>query len=237
MQITYIRWAMTIIEMNGLTIVTDPIFRFMGLLRAAPREYRFAQLPKPDLILISHRHVDHWDLWTMRRLPKQTPLIVRPEDIANDARQLGYSNVRELHPWQKTRVRAVTVTAVPALHPGDEVGFVVQGEKTVYFGGDTSFDGEIFASIGERFELDVALLPIGGLRILGRSEQIDPPQAVEALKLLRPRVVIGVHWGCVPRLPPIVDMPGTPQELARLLDEAQAEVEVRGMAPLEVVEI
>ena len=86
-------------------------------------------------------------------------------------------------------------------------------------------------------DLDVALLPIGGLRFLGRSKQIDPLQAVEALKLLRPRIVIGTHWGCAPRLPPIIELPGTPQELARLLAKAQVDVAVRGMAPLEMVEV
>jgi len=60
---------------------------------------------------------------------------------------------------------------------------------------------------------------------------------VASLKLLRPRVVVGTHWGCSPSLPPITDMPGTPQELARLLAEAQVDVAVRGMTPLETVEV
>jgi L-ascorbate metabolism protein UlaG (beta-lactamase superfamily) len=227
---------MTIIEMNGLTIVTDPVFRLLGL-RATPSEYRIEQLPKPDLILVSHRHFDHWDPWTMRRLPKDIRLVVRPRRIANDARRFGYIQVQELGPWSTTQVSDVTVTAVPAKHQGPEVGFVLQGEKTVYFAGDTSFHDEIFTAIGQRFDLDVVLLPIGGLRFLGTSAHIDPLQAVEALKLLRPKVVMGTHWGCSPSLPPVIDMPGTPQELARLLSEAGVDVAVRGMAPLETVEV
>jgi L-ascorbate metabolism protein UlaG (beta-lactamase superfamily) len=236
MKVTYIRWSMTIIEMNDLTIVTDPIFRLLGL-QAAPREYTIEHLPKPDLILISHRHFDHWDPWTMRRLPKDIPLIGRPHRIADDARRLGYTQVQELDSWHKTQVGDVSVTAVPAQHQGYEVGFVLQGEKSVYFAGDTSFHDEIFTVIGQRFDLDVVLLPIGGLRFFGFSAHIDPLQAVEALKLLRPQAVVGTHWGCAPSLPPITDMPGTPQELARLLAEAQVEVVVRGMAPLETVEL
>lgn len=236
MKITYVRWSMTIVEMNGLTIITDPVFRLMGF-RAMPRAYTIDQLPKPDLILVSHRHVDHWDPWTMRRLPKDTPLIVRPHRIASDARRFGYTDVQELDPWSKVRVKEVTITAVPAKHQGKEIGFVLQGEKTVYFAGDTSFHDEIFTVIGQRFDLDVVLLPIGGLHFFGASAHIDPPQAVEALKLLRPQVVVGTHWGCAPSLPPITDMPGTPQEMARLLAEAQVNVAVRGMAPLETVEL
>jgi len=236
MKITYVRWAMTIIEMKGLTIVTDPVFKMLGF-PAAPREYTIEQLPRPDLILISHRHVDHWDRWTMRRLPKDIPLIVRPRRIADDARRWGYTQVQELAPWKETRFGEVSITAVPAKHTGTEVGFVLQGAKTIYFAGDTSFDREIFTSIAQRFALDVALLPIGGLHLFPAPARLDPPQAVEALKLLRPDVVIGTHWGCAPSLPPITAMPGTPRELARLLTEAGVDVAVRGMAPLEPVTI
>jgi len=227
---------MTLIEMNGLTIVTDPVFRVPGF-PVTPREYTLDRLPKPNLILVSHRHFDHWDPWTMRRLPKDIPLIVRPHRMADEARRWGYTRVQELYPWDKTSVGEVIVTAVPAKHQGYEVGFVLQGEKTVYFAGDTSFHYEIFTVIGQRFDLDVVLLPIGGLHFFGISAHIDPPQAVEALKLLRPQVVVGTHWGCSPHLPPIADMPGTPQALARLLAEAQMDVAVRGMAPLETVEL
>jgi L-ascorbate metabolism protein UlaG (beta-lactamase superfamily) len=236
-KITYIRWSMAIIEMDGFTVVTDPVFRFLGLLGIGPPAYTIDQLPQPDLILISHRHFDHWDPWTMRQLCKDIPLVVRPWRIADDARRLGYTDVRELPPWEETRVASITVTATPAVHPGSEVGFVLQGEKTVYFGGDTSFSREDFAEIGKRFELDAALLPIGGLRMLGQSGQLDPAQAVEALKLLHPKTVVGIHWGCAPTLPLLIDMPGTPQELARRVAEAQVNVAVRGMSPLETVEV
>jgi L-ascorbate metabolism protein UlaG (beta-lactamase superfamily) len=236
MKTTYVRWCMTIIETNGLRIVTDPVFRVLGF-PATPREYTIERLPKPDLILISHRHFDHWDPWAMRRLPRDIPLIVRPHQIADEARRWGYTQVQELDPWDKTQVGEATITAVPAQHQGGEVGFVLEGEKTVYFAGDTSFHQEIFTVIGQRFDLDVVLLPIGGLRFFGVSAHIDPAQAVEALKLLRPQVVIGTHWGCWLHLLPITDMPGTPQELARLLAEAQVNVQVRGMAPLETVEL
>ncbi len=236
MKITYVRWSMTLIEMNGLTIVTDPVFRMLGL-RLPPREYTFEQLPKPDLILVSHRHLDHWDHWTMRRLPKDIALLVRPRRIAADALRWGYTKVRELHPWDKTQIGEVVITAVPAKHQGPEIGFVLQGEKTVYLAGDTSLDVEIFTAIGQQFDLDAVLLPIGGLRFFGASAHIDPSQAVEALKLLRPQVIIGTHWGCSPSLPPLTDMPGTPGELARLLAEAQVDVAVRGAIPLEPVEL
>jgi L-ascorbate metabolism protein UlaG (beta-lactamase superfamily) len=232
---------MTIIETGNLVILTDPVFRLLGLFRAAPREYTLDRLPHADLILVSHRHLDHWDPWTMRRLPKEVPLVVRPRRIADDARQLGFTTVHPLAPGETIREKGLTITGTRAVHPGGEVGFVVHGEnrdETVYFAGDTSFDSKVFAEIGDRFDLDAALLPIGGLRFLGSgSAQMGPAQAVRALELLRPRVVVGIHWGCAPRVPPLFDMPGTPHDLAGLVEKAGLDVDVRGLRPLEPVNV
>jgi L-ascorbate metabolism protein UlaG (beta-lactamase superfamily) len=227
---------MTITGMGGLTIITDPVFRMLGQ-RSASRTYGIEQLPRPGLVLISHRHLDHWDTWTMRRLLKDVPLVVRPGRIADDARRLGYTHVQELGPWEETEAAGLAITAVPAVHPGSEVGFVFRGEGAVYFAGDTGFDSGIFAAIGQRFDLDVALLPIGALRFLGWSGQMDLRQAVSALRLLCPKTVVGIHWGCLRPFPPFVEMPGTPQELASLLAKEQMSVATRGMAPLDVAEI
>jgi len=83
----------------------------------------------------------------------------------------------------------------------------------------------------------VVILPIGGLSFFGRTQHIDPPQAVEALRLLKSQVVIGTHWGCAPNLPPLVEMPGTPQSLVELLAQAGLPTQVRGMYPLDTVEL
>jgi L-ascorbate metabolism protein UlaG (beta-lactamase superfamily) len=239
MKITYVRWCMTVIEMNDLTIVTDPAFRMLGF-PLRPLQYSIEDLKEaePDVILISHGHWDHWDTGSMRQLEKDIHLIVPPRSIApgftrgiaggiaGRARRLGYTSVEELRPWEQTDVGGVVVTAVPGVHWGGEVGFVLQGEKTVYFAGDTAFDRQNLAEIGQRFDTDVVLLPIGGLRFLGGRGQMGPKEAVTALDLVRPRVVIGTHWGGLPNLPPLVEMRGTPQQLADLVAETGMNVHV-----------
>ena len=55
MKLTYIRWSMTIIETQGLTLITDPVFRMLGL-HQAPKSYTFERMPRPDLVFISHTH-------------------------------------------------------------------------------------------------------------------------------------------------------------------------------------
>ena len=236
MRVTYIRWSMCLIETHGLNILTDPVFRIFGR-RQPPVDYTVDRLPPLDMIVVSHRHIDHWDRWTMAHLDRDIPLLVRPHRIAADARRLGFTEVRELAPWEEAEVQGLRVTATPALHFGGEVGFVLHGERTVYFAGDTSFDARIFTAIAERLAPEVVILPIGGLSFFGRTQHIDPPQAVEALRLLKSQVVIGTHWGCAPNLPPLVEMPGTPQALVELLAQAGLPTQVRGMYPLDTVEL
>jgi len=58
---------------------------------------------------------------------------------------------------------------------------------------------------------------------------------VEALKLLHPKVVVGIHWGGLPHWLPFINLPGTPKELDDEVARAQINVKVRGTAPLETV--
>ena len=73
MKLTYIRWSMTIIETNGLTIITDPVFRMLGV-HQKPKMYTFDRMPRPDLVFISHTHFDHFSKAVLKRLDPDTPI-------------------------------------------------------------------------------------------------------------------------------------------------------------------
>ena len=79
MKLTYIRYSMTIIETGGLTIVTDPVFHMLGISQA-PRSYTRARMPRPDLVFISHTHLDHFDPSLLRQLPPDTPVWMPADD-------------------------------------------------------------------------------------------------------------------------------------------------------------
>jgi L-ascorbate metabolism protein UlaG (beta-lactamase superfamily) len=236
MKLTYIRWSMTIIETMGVTIITDPVFRMFGL-HQAPSSYTFDQMPRPDLVFVSHTHPDHFEPATLKRLPPGTPIWMPAEHLAR-AEKLALAGVRGVQEWEADTLRGVRLTAVPAVHGGGELGLVVEGDRTAYFAGDTSLDRDLFRTIGQRWRLDAVLLPIGDLRTLGLPVgHIGPGRAPHALRLLgEPRVVLPTHYSGM-SLAPLIYCPGTPRKLSRALHKAELGAVVGTTRPLETIEI
>lgn len=236
MKLTYIRWSMTIIETMGLTLVTDPVFRLMGIPQA-PRSYTFERLPRPDLVFVSHTHVDHFEPATLKRLDPDTPVWM-PADKVEKAARLGLRALRGVRAWESDEFRGLRLTAVPAQHKGGELGLVVEGDRTVYFAGDTSLDRELFRTIGHRWNLDAVLLPIGDLRSLGLPfGHIGPRKAPQALRLLRePRLVVPTHYSGM-TLKPFVYFGGTPRKLAEAVHEAELGTILGSTRPLQPAEV
>jgi L-ascorbate metabolism protein UlaG (beta-lactamase superfamily) len=235
MKLTYIRWSMTVIETQGITIVTDPVFYMLGIMQA-PKSYTFDRLPRPDLVFISHTHVDHFSPLVLKRLDPATPVWM-PADKVQKASHLGLSNLRGLREWETDEFHGVRLTSVPALHTGGELGLVVEGDRTVYFAGDSALDRDLFRTIGHRWDLDAVLLPVGDLRVLGLSiGQLSPRKAPQALRLLRePRIVVPTHYSGM-AVPPFLYFGGTPRKLAAYLGQAALGTVLGTTRPLESVE-
>jgi len=258
-KLTYIRWAMTIIEAScadeslalagephpdegarassrPFVLVTDPVFRMMGL-RQAPKSYTFERMPRPDLVFISHGHFDHLEPATLRRLSADTP-VWAPSRLEEKLQRLGLKKVQGVEAWHSEQLRGVRLTTVPARHGGGELGLVVEGERTVYFAGDTSLDAQIFGAISRRWEIDAVLLPIGDLRVLGLPlGHIGPRRAAQALRLLgQPRIVVPTHYSGM-TLRPFVAFGGTPRKLSQALEKAELGAMLGTSRPLETVDI
>jgi L-ascorbate metabolism protein UlaG (beta-lactamase superfamily) len=236
MKLTYIRWSMTIIETNDLVILTDPVFRMLGI-QQAPKSYTFERMPRPDLVFISHTHVDHFAPSVLRRLDPGTPVWM-PAGKEQNAARLGLKALRAVHEWESDEFQGIHLTAVPAHHSGGELGLVVEGDRTVYFAGDTSLDRELFRAIGHRWELDAVLLPIGDLHSLGLPfRHISPRKAPQALRLLGyPPVVVPTHYSGM-TLGPLLYFRGTPRRLSQAIHAAELGTLVGTMRPLEMVEL
>lgn len=236
MRLTYIRWSMTIIETNGLTIVTDPVFHIMGI-HQAPKSYTIERLPRPDLVFISHTHVDHFAPSVLKRLDPATPVWM-PAEKVEKASGLGLTALRGLREWESHEFRGIRLTAVPAVHSGCEMGLIIQGERTVYFAGDTSLDRELFRAIGHRWRLDAVLLPIGDLHAMGLPlGQISPRKAPQALRLLgAPRMVVPTHYSGM-TLGPFMYFKGTPRKLAEAISKSELGTIIGTSRPLEMVQL
>ena len=187
-------------DLDGTRILTDPALRSrIGHLRRVAAVNDDA-LRGIDAVLVSHVHYDHLDLPSLGRLGRSIPVVV-PRGAGALLRHRGFEHVIEVDAGEEIQVGAVTVEATPAEHAARRgpfrakapaLGFVVSGSQRVYFAGDTDlFDG--MAALGPA--LDAALLPVWGWGPRLPPGHLDPRRAAEALRLLRPRLAVPIHWG------------------------------------------
>jgi L-ascorbate metabolism protein UlaG (beta-lactamase superfamily) len=189
----------------GVTLLTDPVLtdRLAHLRRAAGPPPR---LPgAPDAVLLSHLHADHFHLASLRMVPGEPLLIVPRGSAGFVAKGLGRAAAErcvEMVPGEETKVGDVRIRAVRAAHPGGRgpwsnlravaLGFVVEGTARTWYAGDTGLFDEM-SGLGP---LDLALIPVGGWGpTLHAHEHLDPEQAAEALRRVRARHAVPVHYG------------------------------------------
>ncbi len=205
--ITYIGHATTLIQLKDINVLTDPNFNDWVSIVHRSREagMKIENLPQIDAILISHPHYDHLDKWTLEQLSKEIPIVISKGN-GERLRELGFTNVLELNPWDSLKVKNTKIIAVPAQHSGSRnspwadfpkaLGYIVQGDKTVYFAGDTGIFEEM-KDIGNYVRIDVALLPIGAFRPrwFMKDHHMGPEDALEAMRMLNVKEMIPIHWG------------------------------------------
>lgn len=196
--VLYVGHATTLIEIDGVRLLTDPLLRrHVGHLK---RQVPLGEaLPPPDAVLLSHQHADHLDLPSLRRLGQSVRLLV-PRGVGWSLRRQGFRNVVELSHGESTDVGGLTIGAVPALHDGRRypfgkkiaaIGYSVTGSRSLYFAGDT----DVFEAMSELAGADAALLPVSGWGATVGPGHLDPTRAAEAVRLLRPGLAIPIHWG------------------------------------------
>lgn len=213
-QITWIGQSTFLIQVEGLNILTDPLFSkraspvgFAGPRRLAPPGVPFADLPRIDIVLVSHDHFDHLDRAAVRALGNGPRYFV-PLGLGRWLAAAGIHRFSELDWGQTSSVGPLTIHAVPAQHFSGRTlggfnrrlwaGWVVETTRgRLYFAGDTGYGGH-FREIAARFSpLRIAFLPIGSYRPRRIMETVhmDPPEAVRAFRELGAEVGVAMHWG------------------------------------------
>ncbi|RLI30317.1 MAG: metal-dependent hydrolase [Candidatus Hecatellales archaeon] len=191
-----VRWlghACFEIQLGQTVILVDPWLEGNPQAPLKPSD-----LSKVDLVCVTHDHGDH--LGDAFEICKRTGAsFLATYELGVQAEQQGVSNVLGINIGGTVKVKDVEVTMVHAFHTagrGAPTGFILKGEgKTVYHAGDTGLFGDM-KLIGDLYQPYLALIPIGGYYTMG------PREAVEAVKLLKPKVVIPMHYGSLPVLEP-----------------------------------
>ena len=201
-RLTFLGHSTVLVDLDGVRVLTDPL---LGSLAAgAIRRHVPAVLPgslgQVAAVFISHGHLDHLDLASLRALPGQPTLIV-PAGLGRVVARVARGVVHEMRAGDRLQVGALTLEAVHAEHgrrrspfttAEGALGVLIAGSTSVYFAGDT----DLFPAMRELAgRVDVALLPVGGWGpTLGRGH-LDPRRAAEAAVRIGPAIATPIHWG------------------------------------------
>ncbi|MGS0934068.1 MBL fold metallo-hydrolase [Bacillus velezensis] len=207
--ITWIGHSSFLIQIQGLNIMTDPVWaRRMGFQkRLTEPGYELSELPDIDAVLISHGHYDHLDFPSIKKL-RGNPDFYVPAGLKKLFNKKGRKKVHEMNWWDRFEMRGVNISFVPAQHWTRRTlwdtdtshwgGWVIESEngESIYFAGDTGyFEG--FKEIGERFRIKAALMPIGAYEPewFMQVSHINPEDAVKAFLELKADSFIPMHYG------------------------------------------
>ncbi len=243
--VSWVGHATVLVQMDDKFILTDPVFtRTVGQISTRLVEPGIApeDLPPIDLVVISHMHFDHLSLGSLSLIERKVRALAMPSGGLVYLTDFGFPAF-DLERWETRAQDGLAVTAVPVRHIGwryafdaawmkrSYTGYVIEYHgMRVYFGGDTAFDGDLFAQTAHRFpDIDVALLPIGPVepRDFMKRLHMDPQEALDAFHLLRARQMVPIHHGTFVNS---MDRPGDPLQVLqreigkRCLSEGQVVV-------------
>lgn len=201
----FIGHSTVLIHLDEKNFLTDPFYlkRLYLLQRHLPPGVPFQNLPRINFILISHGHLDHMDLKTLSLFPRTVPIVL-PKKLEKYLIEMGFEDVRPLSWGERTMIDPLTVQALSVKHfPGRSLcetrsmpqSYLVQGAKTVFFGGDSGLTEE-FCKVGAQAAIDLAFLPIGNYRPASfRRVHMSPGDALTAMEMLGAKRMAPVHWG------------------------------------------
>jgi L-ascorbate metabolism protein UlaG (beta-lactamase superfamily) len=212
--LSWLGHATVLINFHGIRILTDPAFGArvgisLGLGVAGPKRFiapalRMTELPPIDVVLLSHAHMDHMDLPSLRRFPGNTAIVTatKTSDILAGT---GLTRITEMR-WNdrvkfENKNGALEIEALQVKHWGQRWpselergynGYVLRREgKSLLFAGDTAHT-PLFAGHRSRGPFEAAIMPVGAYQPWIRNH-CTPEQAVEMANQAGARYIIPIH--------------------------------------------
>lgn len=256
--VTWIGHATVLVQAGGLNWLIDPMFseraspvpQWIGPQRLQAPGLTLSQLPRIDVVLISHNHYDHLDTASVQALQRQAggpPQFIVPLGIGPWLARQGIPAAIELDWWDTHPVTGaqgpIAVHLTPAQHWSarsltDRLetlwgGFAVLApDLHLLYTGDTAYSGD-FRRIRERLApqvgadgFDLAIIPIGAYepRWFMKAQHANPAEAVQIHQDLNSQRSLGVHWGTFALADEAPDEPpralATARRAAGVADEA-----------------
>lgn len=214
---TWLGHSTVLIEIDGLRVLTDPVWgprasptQLAGPKRFQPVPVLLREMPPIDLVIVSHDHYDHLDYPTLRELATGNVPFVTSLGVGAHLEAWGVQPERivELDWWESYRLPGaeLTVTAAPSQHFSGRglhdrnatlwSSFVIRSQRqAVFFSGDTGLTTE-YQAIRERLgPFDLVMLEVGAFHPAWGDIHLGPDNALKALQLLGGGAFLPVHWG------------------------------------------
>lgn len=205
----------SLLQMQGLNILIDPVFSKYASPIAGFGPKRFARLPieiedlpKIDIVVISHDHYDHLDYATIIKIDDKVKAYCVPLGVEKHLIRWGIetSKIHTMAWWDIVDLKGLKITAVPANHFSGRLpwlnnttlwcGYVFENEYyKVYYTGDSGYS-DYFKEISKRFgEIDFMILEDGQYDKKWKKIHMTPDQALQAVKDIKAKWIVPVHWG------------------------------------------
>lgn len=216
LRVTWLGHSTTLIEMDGVRVLTDPVwaqraspFSFLGPKRFQPVPIALDALPALDAVLISHDHYDHLDRQTVLALARRCRCFVTSLGVGHRLEAWGIPGafITELDWWESTTLaRGLTITAAPAHHFSGRglrdrntalwSSFAFRSARhALFFSGDTGLSAA-FDDIGKRLgPFDLVMLEVGAHHPAWHDMHLGPENARKAWSAIGSGVLLPIHWG------------------------------------------
>lgn len=211
LQAVWIGHSTVFIRIDGFTILTDPVFStrigvkigplVVGMKRIVEPAVELRALPLPDLILLSHAHMDHLDRPSLRQLENRRTSVITAAHTSDLLRVSRYRAVHELRWGESRQVGPANVRAFEVRHWGARTrtdvqrgynGYLIEaGRYRILFGGDTAYT-DLFRKIRSSKPLDLAIMPIGAYDPWIHAH-CNPEQALAMANQAGAEFVLPVH--------------------------------------------
>ncbi len=218
----FVGTATVVLRYAGFTILTDPNFLHAGdhvhlgygltSKRLTNPAMELDDLPLIDFLVLSHLHEDHFDRVVAKKLSTSLPIVTTPH-AADKLAHAGFGAAEALTTWQTLGCRKadtrLRITAMPGRHGPRLIsallppvmGSMLEFETSagdrllrLYITGDTLVHAQL-ADIRTRYDdIDIALLHLGGTRVLGLLVTMDARQGVELMRIVEPHRAIPIHY-------------------------------------------
>lgn len=216
LSVAWIGHATMLINIRGTWILTDPAFServgvetpwigVVGQRRIIEPALSIEDLPKIDVIVITHAHMDHFDLPALRKLPKTATLVV-PHGLDDMTAPLGFSKVVEVKWGEEKEVAGANIYAFGPRHWGQRTPWeekdrgynsyiFSRGGKSMMVVGDTSYT-DVFGAVTKLKPVDAVAFDLGAYEPKWfRQAHATSEDVWRMFKQTGARTLLPIHWG------------------------------------------